>query len=245
MSAGSTPPRFPPIKSRAYSASASPLHTFYHPEAESGSKARKRGLLCTLLLWLTVALVVVILFAALFLAVLFLIYRPRLPAFSVSSLSIKELAVSAASASINSRFGVTVTARNPNSKLRFEYDTPLRVSVVVGGVDVADGKFAGFVHGTKHTTVLRETIRSGGKRQVTGEEVRAVRAGVSKGVATAEVRVDGKVRALFGKLRSPAMVLQVRCKGLKAAVPGSHKSSGVGGSKCEVKFRGKVLRWTV
>ncbi|KAI4330682.1 hypothetical protein MLD38_028944 [Melastoma candidum] len=215
-------------------------------EKESGDEPKKRGLLCTLLLWSSLALVLSLLLAALFLAFLFLIYRPRLPAFYVSSLSVTSLDVSAVSASVYSGFDLTVTARNSNSKLRFEYGDPMSISVVVGGVDVADGGFPGFVHRKKTTAVLRASVGSGGQKQVTGDEVTAVEAGVRSGVATAEVRIDGTVRALFGNLRSPAMVLRVTCKGLQVSIPGNGQlASASAGGKCEVKFKGKVGKLTV
>ncbi|KAI4324787.1 hypothetical protein MLD38_030243 [Melastoma candidum] len=221
-------------------------HTFLTAAKESDDEPTKRGLLFTLLLWSSLALVVFLLLAALFLAFLFLIYRPRLPAFYVSSLSASSLDISAASASVSSSFYLTVTARNSNSKLRFEYGDPMSVSVVVGGVDVADGEFQGFVHRKKTTVVLRASVGSRRQRQVTGDEVMAVEAGVRSTAATTEVRIHGTVRALFGKLRSPAMVLRVTCKGLEVGVPVNGQSAAATGSgKCEVKFKGKVGKLTV
>ncbi|KAK9075384.1 hypothetical protein SSX86_003707 [Deinandra increscens subsp. villosa] len=82
--------------------------------------------------------------------VVYVLYRPHRPTFSVSALHICQLNLTSSN-KLTTKFNFIVTARNPNKKIVFYYD-PVSVSFNSNGVDVGDGSIPAFTMGKKNTT---------------------------------------------------------------------------------------------
>ncbi|KAK8478750.1 hypothetical protein V6N13_138807 [Hibiscus sabdariffa] len=237
--AAATNPSFPATKAQLYGASRPP----YRPQPNR--HRYRRSCCCSCCLWTTIAILVLILIAAIAGAALYVLYRPHRPTFTVSSLKVSTLNVTSASKLITN-ISLTVEAKNPNKKLVYSYD-PTTISITTSdGIDIGDGSFGSFVHGTKNTTLLKAAITS------SNQELDDTSAGKlktdlksSKGLPL-KIKLETKVKAKMGALKTPKLGIRVACEGIKITVPKgkSATTASTSNAKCKVDLKIKIWRWT-
>lgn len=233
---GAGNPSFPATKAQLYS-NARPA---YRPQPR-----RRRSRCCSCCLWFTVAILVLLLLIGIAGVIFYVIYRPREPSFSVTSLKLSYLNLTSSSSQLNSKFDLTVTARNPNKKLVYLYD-PISISIYSGDLDIGDGVIPAFVHGKKNTTVLKTSIGSN-RRAVDSSAASDLRANMkSKGGLPLKVRLDTKVKAKVGGLKTPRLRVRVSCDGIRVSLPTGKTAATASTSKtkCKVDVRVKIWKWT-
>ncbi|KAF8011583.1 hypothetical protein BT93_J2005 [Corymbia citriodora subsp. variegata] len=244
--AGHTPNgSFPATKGQLYGGAA---RSGYRPQPKK-SRRHRRGCCCRCCLWTTVAFLVLLLLIAAAAAVFYVLYRPHRPTFDVTSLKVSYINITSSSSTVSSKFDLTVSARNPNSKLVYIY-SPISVSVLSanGGVDLGDTTIPSFVHGKKNTTVLKTTIASNGQ-QVDSTAASAVKSGLkSKSGLALKIRLDTKVKVKIGGLKTPRVGIRVTCGGIRATAPAAGKSAATASTadaKCKVDTRIRIWSWTL
>ncbi|KAL6005955.1 hypothetical protein ACLOJK_040000 [Asimina triloba] len=206
--------------------------------------ARRRSRCCSCCLWLTIIIITLIVLAAIAAAVIYALYRPQRPTFSVSVVRFSSFALT--SNRLTSNLNLTVAARNPNKKLVFYYE-PLSVSVFSNGVEIGDGSFASFIHPTKNTTLLRAAVSSGA-RTVDSASAGSLSAGLkqSEGLPL-QIKLETKVRVKMGALKTGRIRIRVNCDGINAAVPKRNSKAAAAAStsdaQCKVKLRIKIWKW--
>lgn len=235
---GNANPAFPATKAQLYS-NARPA---YRPQA----RHRRGGRCCSCCLWTTVAILVVILLVGLAGVAFYLIYRPQRPSFSVTSLKLSYLNLSSSS-QLSSRFDVSLTARNPNKNLVYLY-SPISIKVLSGaGVSLAEGAIPAFSHPKRNTTALKSQISSS-KRTLEKPEATGLRTSMrSKAGVPIQVRMETKVRAKVGSLKTPRIGVRVSCNGIRATVPTGKTpaTASTANAKCKVDIRVKIWKWTI
>lgn len=244
----SNPPTFPATKGQLYNAT----RPAYRPTPPKPPSRRRRNRCCLCCCWLTLLLLALILLAAITAGVLWFLYRPERPSFSVSSFQFSTFNLSgsspSSSAKLNALINVSLIARNPNKKLVFYYD-PISVAVSSAGADLADGSFPAFTHGTKNTTALKSTVGSGGAREVEPGPAAALRSDLRRRSSLPlVVELQTKVKVKVGGLKTKRVGIRVTCDGITAPVPkGRAKAASVSGSdaKCKVKLRFKIWKWQI
>lgn len=237
---GANPPTFPANKGQLYKAA----HPAYRPTPKP-PRHRRRGC-CRCCCWLTLAVLALVLLVAVAAAVVYLLYRPQRPSFSVSALKLSTFNLTGAG-KVTASVDLAVVARNPNKKIEFLYD-PTTVAVSSDGADVADGSFPAFAQGAKNTTSLRAAIGSGGARAVDAGAATALRSDLRKGEVPLTVRLETKVRVKMGGVKTEKVGIKVTCDGISAPVPAGKakaKAAAVAGdgAKCKVKLRIKLWKW--
>ncbi|KAG6487195.1 NDR1/HIN1-like protein 6 [Zingiber officinale] len=239
QAANGGPPSFPPTKGQAYGTT---LPT-YRPQARKAPppRRRRRGRCCSCCLWFTLILIVLVFLAAVAAGVFYLIYRPHRPVFDVSGLRLAAFNVSAAG-QLTSRINLNVTARNPNRKLVYLYDTA-SVSVLSDGVDVGDGSFPAFVQDSKNTTLLSATLTSGQTLDATAASDLRKRTSLPL-----EINVSTKVGVKIGSLKTKKLGIRVRCSGVNVAVPtrkAAPATASTSNASCKVKLHLKIWKLTI
>ncbi|WOL09073.1 hypothetical protein Cni_G17826 [Canna indica] len=235
-------PSFPPSKGQTYGAT---LPT-YRPQPRKmpppRRQRRRRGCCCSCCLWLSLILIALVFLASIAAGVFYVIYRPHLPTFEVNGLRLSAFNVSS-SDHLTSRIDLNVTARNPSGKMAYLYDAA-SVSVSSGGVDVGDGSFPAFVHGAKNTTLLATKLSTSGGQTLDSKAAADLR---KKTILPLEISVDTKVGVKIGSLKTKKMVIQVRCTGVKVAVPKGKAAPAVSSpnAACKVKLRIKIWKWII
>lgn len=230
---GGTQPSFPPTKAQLYN------RPMYRPKPPVKRRRTRRGCCRACCCWLILILISLILLAALAGGIFYVLYRPQRPNFSVSSLQLTTLNVSASN-QVTSKLNIAVTARNPNKKIVFLYD-PISISVISGGVDIGDGSFPGFVHGKKNTTVMRSTVKSSGQSVDP-----SVAVALKKSTVDLDIDLETKAGVKVGGMKTKKMGIRVHCEGIRINVPKGKKTPppSTPDVSCKVKLRIKIWKWT-
>ncbi|KAK3410823.1 hypothetical protein EUGRSUZ_J02856 [Eucalyptus grandis] len=119
---------FPATKGQLYGEATRSAVYRPQPMKGGGRRRHRRGCCCRCCLWTTVALLVLLLLIGAAAAVFYVLYRPQRPTFTVTSLKVSYINITTSSSTLSSKFDLTVSARNPNSKLVYIY-SPTSVSV--------------------------------------------------------------------------------------------------------------------
>ncbi|KAA8540288.1 hypothetical protein F0562_024149 [Nyssa sinensis] len=201
---------FPATKAQSYNAT----RPAYRPQPRP---RRSRSCCCSCCLWITFTIILLLLLAAIAGVVLWVLYRPHRPTFSVPSVQVSQFNLTSSS-QLTSKFNLAVTIRNPNKKLVFFYE-PITVSVTADGVDVGDGSLPAFVHDTKNTTTLKTTVTSTGQ-SMDSTSVSVLKSDLkNKNSLPLKIQFDTKVKVKIGALKTKKVPVRVICNGIKATVP--------------------------
>ncbi|OIW03778.1 hypothetical protein TanjilG_30054 [Lupinus angustifolius] len=236
---GGANPSFPATKAQLYGASRPTYRPQPYPR-----RRRRRSIFCTICCWLILIIFVIILLIGAAGAVVYLLYRPHRPSFTVTSLKLSQFSLT--SSTLNSKFDVNVTAINPNDKVSFSYN-PTTVSIFSDGVDVGDGTFPGFFHGEKNTTVLKASILRSGVALGSDDAAKLMSSMKSKSGLALKVELATKVKVKMGQLTTPKVGIRVVCDGIIVTLP-TEKKPAVGSTsnaKCNFDVRVKIWKWTI
>ncbi|TYI24342.1 hypothetical protein ES332_A06G227400v1 [Gossypium tomentosum] len=223
---GAAKTTFPATKSQLYGATR-PL---YRPQPKP--HRYRRSCCCSCCIWTTVTTLILLLLAGVSAAILTLIYSPHRPTFRVSSLRVSTLKITSSSKLITN-ITLNVNAKNPNKELIYIYD-PIAISLTTkNDVVIAKGSFA--------------TI-NGGNQELDDSSAGELRVALKnkKGLPL-KMKLDTKVKAKIGGLKTPKVGIRVICEGIKVSAPkGKYPSkASISNAKCNVDLRVKVWRWTL
>ncbi|KAL5757485.1 hypothetical protein ACOSP7_020096 [Xanthoceras sorbifolium] len=232
-----TNPAFPATKAQIYGA-ARPA---YRPQP----RRHRRSCCCSCCIWTTITVLLIVLLVAAAGVVLYFIYRPHRPTFSVSSLKVATLNLTSSSTLV-AAINLNVTAKNPNKKVVYYYD-PIAVSVTTDDdIAVGDDSFPAFTHRTKNTTLLKFAIKSSGGA-LDDASASKLRSDLrSRNGVPLKIKLETKVKAKMGALKTPKIRIRVTCEGVKATAPTgkSATTASTANAKCKVDWRVKIWKWT-
>ncbi|KAK7325116.1 hypothetical protein VNO77_29203 [Canavalia gladiata] len=234
-------PSFPATKAQLYGAT----RPTYRPQPHHRRRSRRRCC-CTFCFWLILILLILLFLLGVAGTVFYLLYRPHRPSFTVTSLKLSYLNLTTSSSTLSSRFDLNVSATNPNKKILFAYDIT-SISILSGDVDVGDGTIPAFQHGKKNTTLLKASISSSGQA-LTSDDASRLKANMkSKSGLPLEVKLETKVKAKMGNLKTPKVGIRVFCDGIRVTLPTGKKpaTASTKNVKCDVNVRFKIWKWTV
>ncbi|KAE8659559.1 chaperonin CPN60-like 2 [Hibiscus syriacus] len=237
--ATATNPSFPATKAQLYGASRPP----YSPQPNR--HRYRRSCCCSCCIWTTTAILVLVLLAAIVGAILYVLYRPHRPTFTVSSLKVSTLNITSASHLITN-INLNVEAKNPNKKLVYIYD-PTAISITTNDdIDIGDGSFGSFVQGTKNTTLLKAAITSSKQALDDTSAGNLNTALKNKNGMPLKIKLDTKVKAKMGALKTPKLRIRVTCEGIKVTVPKgkTETTASASNAKCKVDLKLKIWKWT-
>lgn len=235
---------FPAPKSQLYNPNRHPYRPTPKPSRRRRSCCHRTCICC---IWFTIFILALILLAAIAGGVVWVLYRPQRPSFSVSSLKFSTFNLSS-SDSLNSRLDLSVTARNPNKKLVFFYD-PISIDVSSQGVDIGNGTFPALVHGAKNSTTLKTVVSTGGPRVLDSDSANSLRSDLKKkNRLPLEIRLETNVKVKLGSLKTNKVGIRVFCDGIDANIPkGNSTVTAYSGSSsepnCHVKLRIKIWKF--
>ncbi|KAJ1420308.1 Late embryogenesis abundant protein [Sesbania bispinosa] len=233
-------PSFPATKGQLYGAT----RPTYRPQ--STHRRSSRSCCCTLCFWLILILLFLLILLGAAGTVLYYLYRPHRPSFSVTSLKLTSLKLSPSSSALTSNFDLTLSATNPNNKIVFFYQ-PTSVSILAGDVDVGDGTIPAFEHVEKNTTLLEALVSKSGE-VVEGDAGTMLKESLkSKSGLALKVKMETKVEAKMSVFKTPRVGIRVLCDGIDVALPAGEKpaTASTTDAKCEVDVRFKVWKWTL
>ncbi|KAB1219812.1 Protein YLS9 [Morella rubra] len=219
------------------------------PQYHHRRRRSRRSICCRCCFWTILLLLLLALLVGIAGAVLYALYHPQRPQFSVSSLRISTLNVTtsadSSSSHLTSLLNVTLFSKNPNSHITFFYDPFTLSCLSSSSVEIANGTIPAFFSDTKNETTFRTILRE--SRDLDTDSVTSLRSDLKrKGGVPMEIQMDTKVKVKLGGLKTKKVGIRVKCDGINGVAPKSKSPSvaSVSGSKCKVDLRIKIWKWT-
>lgn len=171
---------------------------------------KKRSCCCKFICWFFSILLILIIAIAITVGVLYLVFRPKLPKYSVDELRISQFD-SSGNNSLSVTFNVTITARNPNKKIGIYYEGGSHISAWYKDTQLCEGSLPKFYQGHRNTTVLNLPLT--GQTQDANGLVNSVQQQLQQtGNIPLNLKVKQPVRIKLGKLKLFKIKFRVRCK---------------------------------
>lgn len=118
-----------------------------------GQRKRRHVCCCYLLL----SLILLVIAIGVTVGILYLVFRPKLPSYSIESLFIKGFN-NVSSSTVSPELDIGVRAENPNEQIDIYYRPKSSISVVYSGVHLCSGKWPVFTHKRRNTTTLQMVL---------------------------------------------------------------------------------------
>ncbi|KAL8133827.1 hypothetical protein AgCh_009043 [Apium graveolens] len=166
-------------------------------------------------------------------AVIFLVFRPKAPSYSVDSIQITQFNLNS-DLSLSASFNVNVTARNPNKKIGIYYEGGSPISVWYTGTKLCEGSWPKFYQGHRNTTVLNLPLT--GRAVNAADLLRSIQQEQSTGRIPLNVRVRVPVRIKLGKLKLMKWKFLVKCR-LVVDTLSAGNSIRITERSCKFRFR--------
>ena len=141
---------------------------------------------------------------------LYLVFRPKLPKYSVDRLRIAQFNLSDNN-NLFVTFDVTVTARNPNKKIGIYYVSGSNISALYKETELCEGSLPNFYQGHRNITVLNLPL-TGQTQDATGLVNTLQQQLQEKGNLPLNIKVNQNVRVKIGKLKLFKLILFVESK---------------------------------
>lgn len=181
-------------------------HRFERYTRRKPRQSRFRCCVCSFLAILTILCAA----AAVSAAVLYLVYRPESPQFSVVAIAIRGVNASSQSPEISPAIGVTLRARNPNKKLGFYYGKQSSVKMFYSDVEICDGVMPPFYNAKNNATVFKTALK-GPAIDLTATVKKELRAGEKTGKVPLRLTMRIPVRVKVGAVKTWTLAVRVRC----------------------------------
>ncbi|GLJ35661.1 hypothetical protein SUGI_0716700 [Cryptomeria japonica] len=203
------------------------------PKNYSRPPKRRRNCCCRCLAWTFCLLFTFIVAIAIAAGILYAVFQPRIPKYSVDSIQITNFTVGT-DAAVSSQFVVGVRARNPNKKIGIYYLDDSYIAVFYSDTELSKGKLPAFYQGHKNTTNLDVSL-TGTNVQITSAKVSLLSAEQKAGSIPLRLKADVPVKIKFGKLKTMKITFRVRCDLVVDSLD-ANTSVNISSRKCKVKL---------
>lgn len=176
------------------------LFDFYSRRAAKRHRSRCRR--CVY--WSFASLFLLLVALAAIVGVFYLIFLPKLPSFSIQSLSIHAFNVSP-------EILLTVRSENPNNKIGFYYRDGSSISIAFSGEVFGRGEWPPFYQLRRNATFV-QTLLTGSGIRLSEASIRLLTASVNRREVPLEIRAQLPVRVKFGAVTSWTTTVKLRCE---------------------------------
>ncbi|KAJ6421303.1 hypothetical protein OIU84_028638 [Salix udensis] len=174
-----------------------PLRTM--PAAMQSRKPQKtRSCCCKCICWTVGLLVLLLVIVGATAGALYLVFIPKIPDYSVDSLSISDLRLNF-DMSLYAKFDVKITANNPNKKIGIYYEKGGLLSVWYSNTKLCAGSIPKFYQGHRNMTKLDVSLT--GQTQYGSTLLRALQEQQQTGRIPLDLKVDAPVSIKLGRLK--------------------------------------------
>ncbi|XP_048323884.2 NDR1/HIN1-like protein 13 [Ziziphus jujuba] len=178
----------------------------------SRRKSNRRPCCCCCLCWLLGLIVILIVLAGISAGVLYLVFRPESPKYTVDDVSIKGINLTSSSSSsvISPTIDVEVRAENPNDKIGIYYEKDSSVRVYFSDVKLCDGVLPKFYQPSNNVTVFKTTLAGSGI-EFTESVHKSLRSAQSQGRVPLELKLRAPVKIKVGSVKTWTITVKVNC----------------------------------
>ncbi|KZV32788.1 hypothetical protein F511_23700 [Dorcoceras hygrometricum] len=164
---------------------------------------------CKCLCCIITTLILLLIIVAAALAILYLVFQPKLPRYSVDDLRITDLTLNY-NLTLYARFDVRITANNPNKKIGIYYEKGSRLSVWYKETNLCHGSIPRFYQGPKNTTALEVGLT--GQNQYGRTLLEALQEQQQTGRIPLDLKIDVPVKIKLGNLKLMKVRILGSCK---------------------------------
>lgn len=206
--------------------------TVHHP-VQPFIRKKRRGVCCRCFCWTFSILLFLVIIIAAAIGILYLIFQPKLPKYTVDKLVVSELTLGTDS-SLSATFNVTITAKNPNKKIGIYYEDGSHISGWYNNTKLCEGSMPKFYQGHQNTTVLNLKL-TGQTEDANGLLNSVTEERQQTGNIPLVLRVKQPVRVKLGKLKLMEVKFKVKCKLLVDNLTANSQIS-IQSSTCDFSF---------
>jgi len=139
--------------------------------------------------------------------ILFLVFQPRIPKYSVDSIRITNFSINA-DLSTNCQFSVNIRARNPNKKIAIYYLDSSHLAVSYSGTELCTGALPIFHQGHRNITFLDVALSGTGAR-LSSAMISTLNKHKKQASVPLNLKADVPVTIKLGKLKSMKIKIHV------------------------------------
>ncbi|KAE8728517.1 cactin-like isoform X1 [Hibiscus syriacus] len=204
------------------------------PVNHTRTPKKRRSCWCRCLCWTLSIILLLIVIIGIIVGILFLVFRPKLPDYSIDGLEVTRFNLSSNS-SLSAGFDVNITARNPNRRIGIYYEGGSRITVWYNETQLVQGSIPKFYQGHRNTTVLVVPM-SGQIQNGTNLLASLQQQQLQTGNIPLLLRARQPVRVKLGSLKLPEMKFTVRCRLVVDALS-ANNAIRISRSSCRFRFR--------
>ncbi|GLJ52111.1 hypothetical protein SUGI_1108420 [Cryptomeria japonica] len=193
---------------------------------------RRRSKFCCCFAWFFGSVLSIVVMLLIIAGILYLVFTPRLPNFSVERLETRSFNFSRDSG-LSSEFYIAVLDKNRNSKIGIYYKEDNSLGFSYSGVELCSGSFPGFYQGHGNVTLL-ETSLIGSNVPFSEELYLGVVSEENEKRVPLEISINMPVRIKAGLLKLPKMTVRVRCSIIVSGLSANQESQ-IESLNCKVK----------
>ncbi|KAL0327492.1 UNVERIFIED_CONTAM: hypothetical protein Sangu_1827200 [Sesamum angustifolium] len=238
-------PKLPSAKTHLYN----PTPTYRHRQKHRDFSCRR--CFCLTCFWSILLLIAMLLLAAIASAALYVLYQPRRPTFSVTSVKISSFNLTTTPSDdtthLTTKINLTLSAKNPNKKITFFYD-PIAITVLSNSVPLSNSSCANFTSSPDTISVIH-TAMALNSQLLDADSVKSLNSDLKrKNGLPLSIVMDTTVRVKMEKTKMKKIGIRVKCDGIRGVVPKGKRVipavANISNAKCEVDLRTKILKWT-
>ncbi|KAG7022047.1 NDR1/HIN1-like protein 13, partial [Cucurbita argyrosperma subsp. argyrosperma] len=189
-----------------------PPENAYHFDRYTRRKHRRsRSRCCCCLCWLLALIVILVVLLGIAAAVFYFVVHPKSPNYSIDSIAIRGLNLTASSTSaISPNFDVAVRADNPNKKIGIYYLTGSSVRIYFSDEKLSDGVLPDFFQPEKNITVFRSSVRGSGVN-LSNKATNAMIDSQNRHAVPFKVEIRAPIKLKIGSVKSWKIRVKVFC----------------------------------
>ncbi|CAN0902198.1 NDR1/HIN1-like protein 6 [Linum grandiflorum] len=154
--------------------------------------------MCKCVCWTLLILLILAVAVAASIAAIYLVFKPKVPKYSVDSLRLSDLRLNP-DLSLTAKFDVRVTASNPNDKIGIYYESGGVISVWYSGRNLCRGRVPKFYQGHRNVTRLR--VGLAGRNRYGSAVMSAIQQQQTTGRIPLVLKVHAPVAVKLGALK--------------------------------------------
>ncbi|KAK6926433.1 Late embryogenesis abundant protein, LEA_2 subgroup [Dillenia turbinata] len=170
----------------------------------------RRSCCCRCFCWTLCFIVLFICLLAIAGAVLYLVFRPEKLKYSVQSIAIEGMNLTAVANSMSPEFDITIRADNPNDKIGVYYENGSNITVKYSDVKLCSGVIPTFYQPSNNITVFTTTLTGSGVVLSNATRTSLVDA-QSEGSVPFNVKIKAPVKIKFGLIKTWKITVKVSC----------------------------------
>lgn len=234
-----TAPLVPPGSSRSEKGGPVTVqHHHQHPPLQHSipvinSTKPKRGCFCKCICWTISLLILILIILGATAGILYLVFKPKLPNYSVNSLRISDLRLNY-DLTLYAKFNVKITANNPNKKIGIYYEKGGRLSVWYTNTQLCDGSLPVFYQGHQNKTVFNVSLS--GQVQSGSAIMTALQQQQQTGQVPLELKVHAPVAIKLGRLKLRKVKILGECMLMVDSLSANNLIS-IKASNCKFKLK--------